>query len=114
MMRKFLLIAAMLLVSGNAQAGQSRGLTFASNDDPASLTQPVYDAAKPSDQLKPLDTPKYVERPPLDVTPAPVQPRADKAMGKQNAKPDVKMAKRRRDSTEVRVIRELHRYGIYW
>jgi hypothetical protein len=33
-MRKFILITAMVLASATAQAGVSRGLTVASNDEP--------------------------------------------------------------------------------
>lgn len=113
-MRKFVLIAAMLLASASAQAGQTRGLTIASNDDQVPVAQSTSDeAAKPSDPLRPIETPKYAERAPLDTTPAPAAPKADKAMAK--AKPIASIErKRRHESTEARVIGELHRYGIYW
>ena len=39
-MRKFILVAAMVLVSATAQAGGSRGLTLASNDEPVAAAQP--------------------------------------------------------------------------
>ena len=38
-MRKFILIAALVLASATAQAGQSRSLTMASNDDQAVVGQ---------------------------------------------------------------------------
>ena len=49
-MRKFVLIAAMVLVSATAEAGQSRSLTMASTDQPATSTQPAKtaDAADPA------------------------------------------------------------------
>jgi hypothetical protein len=115
-MRRFALIAAMLLASASAHAGQSRGLALASTDDPAAVTpSTTLDEAKPSDPLKPLDAPKYAERPPLDTTPAPMQPRADKLSTKANARLALAAVKKRHHaSTEARVISELHRHGIYW
>jgi hypothetical protein len=103
-MRKFILIAAMVLASASAQAGGSRGLTLASNDDPATTTQPA-----PASEATPADAPKYVERPSaVDTKAATDQPKAD-------AKPVVKAdRKKHRESVEARVIYELHRHGIYW
>jgi hypothetical protein len=90
-MRKFILITAMVLVSATAQAAGTRSLTLASNDEPGAAG---------------ADAPKYVERPAaVDTTSRPV---ADQATPK-TAKP-----KRRHQSTEARVIYELHRHGIYW
>ena len=40
-MRKFILITAMVLASATAQAGPMRGLTLASNDQPAEQAKPV-------------------------------------------------------------------------
>jgi hypothetical protein len=103
-MRKFILIAAMVLVSATAQAGVSRGLTMAANDEQPAAT----------DQAKPAETPKYVERP-AAVTPAtqapaePSKPVADKDVA---AKAGTR--KHKRSLTEARVIYELHRHGIYW
>src|SRR5579872_1331975 len=57
-MRRFVLIAAMVLASPSAHAGASRGLTLASNDEPAASTQPA-----PAPAAAPADAPKYVERP---------------------------------------------------
>ena len=71
-MRKFILIAAMVLASATAQAGQSRSLTLAANDDqPAAATDQAKDqvkdqvkeTAKPIDAPKAAETPAYVERP---------------------------------------------------
>jgi hypothetical protein len=107
-MRKFVLIAVMVLASASAQAGGSRRLTLASNDDPAATTQsaPAPDA---SPAAAPADAPKYVARPPaVDTKAATDQPKAD-------AKPAVKVErKKHRESVEARVIYELHRHGIYW
>jgi len=107
-MRKFALIAAMVLASASAQAGQLRGLTLASNDDPAATTQPT-----PAPDAAPADTPKYVERPSaIDTKATPDRPKAD---GKTDRKPAMRAEKKRHhESTEARVIYELHRHGIYW
>jgi hypothetical protein len=123
-MRKFILIAAMVLVSASAQAGPSRSLTVASNDEAAKVAQPnavqdkvVRDTAtqdKAVDELG-VETPKYVERPAAvskTVEPAKadqVKPVADKDAAAPKAE-----KKHRHESTEARVIYELHRHGIYW
>jgi hypothetical protein len=102
-MRKFVLIAAMVLASASAQAAGSRGLTLASNDEPATTAQPAP---------APADTPKYVERPSaVDTGATADQPK----LAKTDSKPVVKAdRKRHHESIEARVIYELHRHGIYW
>jgi len=112
-MRKFALIATMVLVSATAQAGQSRSLTMASTDQPATSTQPAKtaDAASPA---APAETPKFVERPAaVDTTTTAAPPKA--GAGKEasrTAKAD--KPKHREYWTEARIIGELHRHGIYW
>lgn len=111
-MRKFVLIAAMVLASASAQAAGSRGLTLASNDDPAPVTQ-----AAPAPTAAPADAPKYVERPSaVDTKATADQPKVDaKGDIKADSKPVVKAErKKHHESTEARVINELHRHGIYW
>ena len=119
-MRKFILITAMVLASAAAQAGPMRGLTLASNDQPAAA-----EPAKPVEE-KPAETPKAVEAPAASEAPTYVarpaavgtateapdttKPVAEKATKKSSAE----KPKRRRESTEARVIRELNRHGIYW
>ncbi len=104
-MRKFILVAALVLVSATAQAGVSRGLTVASSDEPQA-----------TDQAKPAETPTYVARP-AAVTPATQTPAADQAKpvaDKDVQAPKAAKPKHRRGLTEARVIYELHRHGIYW
>jgi hypothetical protein len=126
-MRKFVLIAAMVLVSATAQAGQSRSLTVATAEQPAASTQPaaaelakVQTAQTPetvAPAAAPAETPKYVERPAaVDTTAPPVQPKADNKAAPQTTKTDNKADKPRHRKywTEARIIGELHRHGIYW
>ena len=118
-MRKFILIAATVLVSASVQAAPSRNLTMASNDEATNVEQPkaVQDKAvqdKAVDELG-VETPKYIERPAAvgkTVEPArddQVKPAADKTADAPKVE-----KKRRHESTEARVIYELHRHGVYW
>jgi len=137
-MRTLIVIAAMVLASATAQAGQSRGLTLASVDEPAAaaaeadpVARPVdasktsetsrsAEAAIPADAAKPADAPKFVERPAaVDTTPAPTDPaQSTKADAAKPATPQTARAskprRRQREWTESRIIGELHRHGIYW
>ena len=100
-MRKFVLIAAMVLVSATAQAGQSRSLTMASTDQPATSTQP----AKTADAASPAAA--------VDTTTTAAPPKADAGKeASRTAKAD--KPKHRKYWTEARIIGELHRHGIYW
>jgi outer membrane biosynthesis protein TonB len=109
-MRKFILIAAMVLASASAQAGVTRGLTLASNDEPAAATE----QPKASEAPKAVEAPKYVDRPAAvgTTTEAPKVDQARPVADKDTQTP--KTTKSRRGSTEARVINELHRHGIYW
>jgi hypothetical protein len=136
-MRKFILITALVLVSATAQAGESRGLILASNEDPLAAVPAQSVDTKPADakpvdvkpvdvkpaEAQPAETPKYVDRPAAvdaktkqtsDQCPcaAPTYADAPKADFRDSVK-TIK-PKRRHESTEARVIYELHRHGIYW
>jgi hypothetical protein len=131
-MRKFILITAMVLASASAQAGVSRGLTLASNDEPVAAVEQAKEAPKeaPKETIKEApkavetpsaETPKFVDRPaPVKTTTEapkaePVKAEPAKTVADKNPQtPKVEKPKRRRESTEARVIYELHRYGIYW
>jgi hypothetical protein len=116
-MRKLVLIAAFVLVSATAQAAGARGLSLAANDEPAATEQPrPVETARPVEAAKPVETPRYVDRP-AAVTATPEAPGAVQVKpitdnGPQT--PKVEKPKRKRESTEARVIYELHRHGIYW
>jgi outer membrane biosynthesis protein TonB len=136
-MRKFILIAAMVLTSAAAQAGGVRSLTLASSDQPAVSEQPRIVEQKTVEQKiveqkpveqKPVETPKAVEVPAASeapkfvARPAPVgtaveAPKAEASKPvaeKTTPTTSTDKPKRRRESVEARVIRELHRHGIYW
>ena len=112
-MRKFVLIAAMVLVSATAQAGQTRSLITASAEQPAASTQPAK-TAQAATPAATTETPKFVERPvAVDTTTPPTQPKAD------SGKPALQTAnagkpRHKKYWTEARIIGELHRHGIYW
>ena len=118
-MRKFILIAAMVLASATAQAGQSRSLTLAANNDqPAAATDQAKDQLKetatPVETPKAAETPKFVDRPAaVDTTTTAAQPsKADAGKPVTTAKAD--KLRRNNHWTEARIIGELHRHGIYW
>jgi len=85
-MRRLILVAAIALISPASHAGQSRGLSLASTE----ATQPAPAAGQPTSQAR-IKTP---------VT-------EDKSTGAAKLR-------RKHIRTEARIIRELHRHGIYW
>jgi hypothetical protein len=118
-MRKFILIAAMVLASASAQAGQSRSLTLAANDDqPAAATDQAKDqvtqSATPVETPKAAEAPKFVDRPAaVDATTTTAQPSKAEA-GKPVTTAKADKLRRNNHWTEARIIGELHRHGIYW
>ena len=123
-MRKFMLITAMVLVSATAHAGGQRSLTLASSDEPAKSVETKAGEPKPADtkpaEAAPAEAPKYVERPAVvDTQPATqCQPAASTNADAPKVAPKetttAEKPKRRHQSTEARIISELHRHGIYW
>jgi len=103
-MRKFILVAALVLVSATAQAGTTRGLTVASNDEASTET------------AKPAEAPKYVARPAaVDTTTQQLKAERAKRLAEKDPRAlRAEMAKRRRASIVARVVYALHRHGIYW
>ena len=94
-MRKLVLIAALLLVSASAHAGESRGLVLAANDTPAAT-----DTAAPLPPAAPADAPK----PQADAAPAKPAP----------AKPAKRAAGHGHQSDEAKARSIAARYGVYW
>jgi hypothetical protein len=126
-MSKFILVTAMVLASATAQAGASRGLTVASNDEPAVVEQPKSSDVKSSEVKssevpksveapKPVEAPKYVEKPAaVDTKAEPPKTDTVKPVAEKDAQLlKAEKPKRWHESAEARVIYELHRHGIYW
>jgi hypothetical protein len=103
-MRKFILVAALVLVSATAQAETKRGLTVASNEATATETTSAAEA------------PKYAARS------AAVDARAQRLKAEQAKRLAAKdpralraeQGKRKRGAVLARVVAALHRHGIYW
>jgi hypothetical protein len=103
-MRKFILVAALVLVSATAQAGTTRGLTVASSE------------ATATEATTAVEAPKYAARP------AAVDTRAQRLKAEQAKRLAAKdpralraeQGKRKRGSILARVVSSLHRHGIYW
>jgi hypothetical protein len=106
-MRRFVLIAAIVLTSASAWADQPRGLSLASNNETPAAAQPSAAEAPKAETAK-VETPKDEASKAVpagnDAAPQPSKPTSGKS-----EKPKVK-----RDAVEARVIYELHRHGIYW
>ncbi len=101
-MRKFILIAALVLVSATAQAGTTRGLTVASNE--AAATQATNAA----------ETPKYAARPAAVDTRQRLKAEQAKRLAARDPRAlRAQQAKSRRGSILARVVFALHRHGIY-
>jgi hypothetical protein len=105
-MRKFIVVATLVLVSANAQAGISRSLTtVASSDAPAAAERAkAAEAAKLSARSRPSmrqQGSQRLQRP--------------NAAAAQNAQAyQAGMARRRHVSVLARIKYALHRRGIYW
>jgi hypothetical protein len=91
-MRKLILISALVLASVSAQAGESRGLTLAANEEPKAI-----ETVKPAEPAK-------VEETKTDTS-------ASKA---QASKPAKKTHARRYEGDEAKARRIAARYGVYW
>ena len=109
-MRKLILIAAMSVLATQAHAGDSRGLSLAAtNTNQQAMEQPAVAgtpsiAAQPAARQTATVTPDATTQPAATAAPA-----ASAAPTQATTKP-----KRRTPSIETRVVRELHRHGIYW
>jgi hypothetical protein len=130
-MRKFILIAGLVLVSATAQAGE-RSLSMTSDTPSVTAPAKAADTSKTAEvqpaagapqavEAPPAEAPKYVERPPvvdpkselptaMEQNPGPAKPYTERtAPAPRAAKP-----RHTRYWNEARIIGELHRHGIYW
>lgn len=122
-MRKIILVVAMVLASASAQAGGLRSLSLAAANEQAPVPQaaaPTTATTEVSEVAPVSDAPKYVDRPPAVSTTAPavitttttISAPVTTSKPKSTAKAD--KPRHKRTSTEARIVRELHRHGIYW
>ena len=99
-MRKLMMISAFVLASVSAQAGQSRSLILAANDEPQ--------AAAKVEPAKPVEA--QPEAAQTDVKADAAQPEASKPYTPKPRKAEV----RRYESDEHKARRIAARYGVYW
>lgn len=117
-MRRFILIAAILLTSASARADGPRSLSLAANGETQAAAQPGATEAPKAETAK-VETKTDVKA----ETKIEAKDEAPKAVSAVNdaasppSKPTSGKAEKlrvRREATEARVINELHRHGIYW
>jgi len=99
-MRKLILISALLLASASAQAGGSRSLTLAANEEPKAV-----------ETVKPAEPAKVEETKTEAVTSDTAKTDTSKARASMPAK---KTHARRWEGDEAKARRIAARYGVYW
>ncbi|MCK1642474.1 hypothetical protein IVA95_34190 [Bradyrhizobium sp. 157] len=134
-MRKLILIAGFVLASAAAQAGD-RSLSLGGIE---SAPTKAVDAPKTAEAPQPPEPPKYVERPAIEpkaetpktdtnktATPKATRiyrPAAAASVNAAPARPAFRRTasmsrsmkpRRKHHWIEARIVRELHRHGIYW
>ena len=94
-MRKLILISALLLASASVQAGESRSLTLAANEEPKAI-----------ETVKPAEPAKVEETEAIKTDTA--------APNAQASKPAKKTHARHYEGDEAKARRIAARYGVYW
>ena len=100
-MRRFILIAAIVLTSAAARADGPRSLSLVSNSEAPKAETAKVETSK--------DDASKAIKPANDAAPQPSKADQSRPASGKAEKPKV-----RRDAVEARVIYELHRHGIYW
>ena len=119
-MRKLMVIAAMSLLATQAFADGSRSLSLAATDasqratEPPATTATVAPQASEAPATSPTANVQTATTTPASASPAATQTATAPAAMPVAGTSEVTKPKRRHPSTEARVIRELHRHGIYW
>jgi hypothetical protein len=113
-MRKFILIAGIVLMCGTAHAAEPwRNLSLASTKGSEKPVEATKVDAPSGKQVKQVDTPAA-----SPASPSPQVPQADAKPAEDKPAPTRHIAARPRhrqqSSIEARVIYELHRAGYYW
>ncbi|WP_338075871.1 hypothetical protein [Bradyrhizobium zhanjiangense] len=119
-MRKLFLIAAMSLLATQVHAGGSRSLSLAATNpnqqagEPSvTSAAPQAPAATPPANIQTATTTPTTTTAPAATAPVATAP-AQSAAAPVTSTTEAAKPKRRQPSVEARVIRELHRHGIYW
>lgn len=123
-MRKIILVAAMVLASASAQAGD-RSLSLSAATAAPQATTTTTATTQISEVAPAVEAPKYVDRPPAIPTAAPAAATATAVTTTTTASAPVMTSKpkstanadkprHKRAWTEARIVSELHRHGIYW
>jgi len=108
-MRKLVFIAAMSLIATQAFAAGPRSLSLAAASATEQTAQPG--TAQPPSEPQPTVTATTAATPPASPPPPAATPVATSPEPQRStASPKPK----RHETTEARVIRALHRNGIYW
>ena len=121
-MRKLILIAALSLLATQACAGGSRSLSLAATNaheqaaEPATPQTATAQQTTPATNIQtPATTPTVTATTTTPVATPPAPQAAPTAVTTtEPAKTTVANKPKRRVSDEARLIRELHRHGIYW
>jgi hypothetical protein len=115
-MRKFILIAATLLVSVSAHAGQSRGLIEVASSETVQQAEPAPSPTV-AEQLKtkaPKPQATATEAKSTDVKPVEAKSTEETPTEAKPATKRVAQQKVRRESDEHKARRIAARYGVYW
>ncbi|QOG16497.1 MULTISPECIES: hypothetical protein [Bradyrhizobium] len=118
-MRKLILIAAMSVLASQAYAGGSRSLSLAATNASQQATEQSAAAVSPQTSQAPSQ-PANAQTATTAPTSAPAATTSPAATGPAAQSPAAASTtgttkpKRRQPSVETRVVRELHRHGIYW
>jgi septal ring-binding cell division protein DamX len=111
-MRKLILIATVSLLATQAYAGGPRSLSLAATNASQPATEQPATAAAP--QAPPAAPPANVQTATTTPASAPAVAPAPTTAAPVAGTTEAAKPKHRQSSTEARVIRELHRHGIYW
>ncbi|MDH2346993.1 MULTISPECIES: hypothetical protein [unclassified Bradyrhizobium] len=127
-MRKLILIATMSLLATQAYAGGPRSLSLAATnagqqttEQPAAPATGTPQAVQTPAATQPTNVQTATTTPtstgataPTTVTAPAVTTPTQSSAAPVTSTAETVRPKRRQPSTEARVIRELHRHGIYW
>jgi hypothetical protein len=115
-MRKLILIAAMSLLASQAYAGGPRSLSLAATNASLQATEqpatPTAGTTQSPTAAQPPATQTATTTPASATAGTTTTPAATTSAAPAQA--TTTKPKRRSPSVEARVVRELHRHGIYW